>query len=95
MSAQKSMPSRRCLGCNEMKDKKDLLRIVRGTDGSVVFDSTGKANGRGAYICRSAECLKRCRKGGRLEKAFRAKIDDNVYDDLLAQLNEKAGDTIE
>jgi predicted RNA-binding protein YlxR (DUF448 family) len=92
MSAQKSAPSRKCLGCNEMKDKKDLLRVVRDKDGNIFFDRTGKAGGRGAYICRSVTCFNKCRKGGRFEKSFGAKIDDSVYDGLLEQLGHEAGD---
>lgn len=91
----KSQPLRKCLGCNEMKNKRSLLRIVRSKDGSIFFDSTGKAAGRGAYICKSAECFKKCRKSGRLEKNFKAKIDDSIYNELESKLIEGTVDTIE
>ncbi len=86
--AVRSQPQRKCLGCNEMKDKKDLLRVVRDKDGNVFFDKTGKASGRGAYICKNPECFKKCRKGGRFEKAFKSKINESIYDQLEQKLNE-------
>ena len=91
----RNKPLRKCLGCNEMKDKKSLLRIVRSSDGKVFFDATGKAAGRGAYICRSEECFKQCRKSGRLEKAFKTNLDDNIYDTLESELIEGTVNTIE
>ena len=83
---QKKMPLRMCLGCQEMKPKKELIRIVRDKEGSTSVDFTGKKAGRGAYICKNADCFEKAKKGKRLEKAFEAKIDDTVYDTLKMQL---------
>ncbi len=75
-----------CLGCHEMKPKKELTRIVRDKEGVTSVDFTGKKAGRGAYICRSIECLEKAQKGRKLEKAFEARIDEAVYDTLKLQL---------
>lgn len=80
-----------CLGCQEMKPKKELIRIVRDKEGSTSVDFTGKKAGRGAYICRSVECFEKARKGKRLEKAFEARIDESVYDTMKEQLEENDG----
>lgn len=69
-----------------MKPKKELIRIVRNKDNETSVDFTGKKPGRGAYICKSIECFEKARKGKRLEKAFEAKIEENVYDTLRLQL---------
>jgi predicted RNA-binding protein YlxR (DUF448 family) len=69
-----------------MKPKKELIRIVRDKEGSTSVDFTGKKAGRGAYICKSADCFEKAKKGKRLEKAFEARIDDAVYDILKMQL---------
>lgn len=88
---QKKMPLRMCLGCQEMKPKKELIRIVRDKEGSTSVDFTGKKAGRGAYICKNADCFEKAKKGKRLEKAFEAKIDDTVYDTLKMQLEGNDG----
>jgi predicted RNA-binding protein YlxR (DUF448 family) len=88
---QKKIPLRMCLGCHEMKPKKELIRIVRDKEGVVSVDFTGKKAGRGAYICPSAECLEKARKGRKLEKAFEAQIDDTVYETLRSQLEGNNG----
>lgn len=75
-----------CLGCQEMKPKKELIRIVRDKEGTTSVDFTGKKAGRGAYICKSADCFEKAKKGKRLEKAFEARIDETVYDMLKMQL---------
>ena len=75
---QKRVPMRMCLGCSEMKPKKELVRIVKNSEGQVSVDFVGKAPGRGAYICRSAECLMKAVKSHRLEKNFGSKIADEV-----------------
>lgn len=85
---QKRVPLRMCLGCQEMKSKKELIRIVRDKDGCTSVDFSGKKAGRGAYICKSMECFTKARKGKRIEKAFEAHIDDTVYDTLKKQLEE-------
>ena len=80
-----------CLGCHEMKSKKELVRIVRDKEGCTNVDLTGKKAGRGAYICKSMKCFEKGRKGKRLEKAFEARIDELVYDILKGQMEENNG----
>ena len=75
-----------CTGCGEMKPKTELVRVVRSPEGEVGVDLTGKKPGRGAYICRSAECLKVAKKKRRLEKAFACQISDEVYDEMEKEL---------
>ena len=82
----KKIPMRMCLGCNEMKSKKELIRVVKSPEGEISLDFTGKKSGRGAYICRSVECFNKSRKGRRLEKAFSCKIDAGVYDAMAEEL---------
>ena len=87
---QKKIPMRQCLGCREMKPKRELIRIVRPPEGEVSLDFKGKAPGRGAYLCRNQECLKRAVKGRAIERAFSTQIPSEVYDRLLEQM--EAGD---
>lgn len=82
----KKIPMRMCLGCNEMKPKKELIRVVKSPEGEISLDFTGKKSGRGAYICSSVECFNKARKGRRLEKAFSCKIDAGVYDAMAEEL---------
>lgn len=77
----KVLPQRTCIGCNEKKNKKDLIRIVKKDD-NITLDKTGKAEGRGAYICDNIECLKKAIKSKRLDKSFKMKIDDSIYEKL-------------
>ncbi len=77
---QKRVPMRKCTGCGEMKPKRELVRVVKSPDGAVSVDLTGKKSGRGAYVCRSPECLKMARKAKRLERAFECVIPDEVYE---------------
>ncbi|MCH5192456.1 MAG: YlxR family protein [Oscillospiraceae bacterium] len=88
MAQAKKIPMRMCLGCGEMKPKKELIRAVRSPEGEISIDLTGKKNGRGAYICRSAECFRKARKARRLEKSFSCKISDEVYDNMEKELTE-------
>lgn len=83
---QKKIPLRKCNGCGEQKDKRELVRIVKNADGEISLDLTGKAAGRGAYICPDAECLKKARKAKRIEKAFECAVPSEVYDKLEEQL---------
>ena len=83
---QKKIPMRMCLGCNEMKPKMELIRVVRSPEGEISLDFKGKAAGRGAYICRSAECLEKARKARRFEKSFSCKIEESVYEVMLNKL---------
>ena len=83
---QKKIPMRQCLGCREMKPKRELIRAVKSPDGGISLDFTGKAPGRGAYICPNADCLKKAIKARALEKAFSAQIPDEVYKALSEQM---------
>lgn len=85
---QKKMPMRKCIGCNESKLKKELVRIVRAPEGDISLDLTGKKSGRGAYICADAECLKKARKAKRLERIFETAVPDSVYDEAERLLTE-------
>ncbi len=80
------IPMRKCTGCNEMKPKKELVRVVRSPEGEVSLDLTGKKPGRGAYVCRDLECLKKARKAKRFENAFSCVIPDGVYDKMEEEL---------
>lgn len=84
---QKKIPMRKCNGCGEQKPKKELVRIVKSPDGEVSLDLTGKASGRGAYICNNAECLQKARKSHRIDKAFEIAIPDEVYEQMLAEIS--------
>lgn len=86
---EKKIPERRCVGCGISFPKKDLIRVVRLPDGGAELDQTGKKAGRGAYICRSAECLKKARKAKRLERNLEVTISDEVYEELERGLSEK------
>ena len=86
MAAVKKIPMRMCLGCNEMKPKKALIRAVKSPEGEISMDLTGKKSGRGAYICRSAECFRLARKARRFEKAFSCQISEEVYDAMEKEL---------
>lgn len=77
---------RMCVGCREMKPKKELLRVVRTTLGEVRIDSTGKLNGRGAYICPNSDCLNKAQKIRALERALEHKVDNEVFERLHAEL---------
>ena len=82
----KKQPIRQCTGCGEMKPKKELLRVVKSPEGNICLDRSGKANGRGAYICPNAECYKKAIKARRLEKAFSMQIPENVSKQILKEL---------
>ena len=79
----KKVPQRKCVGCNEMKDKKDLIRIVRSPEGDISLDLTGRKNGRGAYVCPKEECITKAVKEKRLERALEKAISDEVYQKLV------------
>ena len=78
----KKEPNRTCMGCNEIKLKKELIRVVKDKEGNISIDKIGKANGRGAYICNNIECLEKLIKSKRLERIFETKIDEQIYNDL-------------
>ncbi len=83
---QKKIPMRQCMGCRERKNKRDMIRVVRTTDGTVSLDFSGKLSGRGAYVCPDMECLKKCRKTRSLERCLEAAIADAVYDRLEKEM---------
>ena len=83
---KKKIPLRKCTGCGEMKPKKELVRVVKTPDDKVLLDLTGRANGRGAYICPNADCLKIARKAKRIEKSFQMQIPEEVYDMMEEEL---------
>lgn len=78
----KKKPERTCIACNEQKEKKELLRIVKSKEGVIEVDETGKKNGRGAYICKSEDCLQKLIKSKRLQKVFEKEIDDELYENI-------------
>ncbi len=86
MAQQRKAPMRMCVGCREMRPKKELVRIVRNNAGVVSIDPGGKAPGRGAYICPTAACLEHARKSKALERAFEQKIEPEIYERLVAEL---------
>lgn len=89
---KKKIPMRMCLGCHEMKPKAQLVRIVRDKDGNVSLDLTGKANGRGAYICKDVQCLKKARKTNAVDRALSAKVSDEIYDLMEQELIDEQND---
>lgn len=78
----KRVPMRQCIGCGEMKSKREMMRVLKDTDGTISLDVTGKKNGRGAYLCISGECLEKARKNRGLERSFRMSIPTQVYENL-------------
>ena len=86
MSTTKKIPMRKCVGCQEMKSKKEMLRILKTAENEFVLDATGRKNGRGAYICFSKECLEKARKNKGLERSFKQTIPKEVYENLEKEL---------
>lgn len=82
----KKIPMRTCIGCNNVKPKKELIRIVKTTEGEVLLDFTGKKNGRGAYVCRDISCLEKAIKTKRLSRAFEMPIENEVYEKLKVEI---------
>lgn len=81
----KKIPMRQCVGCNEMKSKKEMLRILKTPEDEIVLDDTGKKNGRGAYICRNRQCFEQARKNKGLERSFKRAVSAQIYDNLLKE----------
>lgn len=82
----KKIPLRQCVGCGEMKSKKELIRVLKTEEEGFILDFTGKKNGRGAYICRNAECLKTAKKSKGLDRSFKMAVSDDVYDSLTKEI---------
>lgn len=85
----KKIPQRTCLACGGTKSKKELIRIVKQSDGNIFIDKTGKANGRGAYICNNVECLDKAIKSKRLDKNFETEINNEIYESLRGVIIDK------
>ncbi len=82
MKTKSKIPMRQCTGCREMKNKKEMIRVLKTAEDEIVLDATGKKNGRGAYICFSRECLEKAKKNHGLERSLKAAIPDEVYENL-------------
>ena len=88
---QKKIPQRQCMGCRERKNKRDMIRVVRQTDGTVSLDFSGKLNGRGAYVCPDPECLQKCRKTRSLDRCLEVTIPEEVYERLTREMEGNNG----
>ena len=86
MQKVKKIPQRQCVGCREMKEKRELIRVVRSPEGEIALDFKGKLPGRGAYVCPNEECLRRAKKSRALERAFETQIPAEVYDAMEKEL---------
>ena len=84
----KKIPMRQCVGCGSMKSKKEMIRVLKTAEDEIVLDATGKKNGRGAYLCKSAECLKMAAKSKGLERSLKVQIPKEVYEALEKEFSE-------
>lgn len=89
---KRKIPMRMCLGCHEMKPKAELVRVVKDKENTIFLDLTGKANGRGAYICKNVDCLKKARKSKAIERAFSSDVSEEIYDRMEAELKNEQAD---
>lgn len=83
---KKKIPMRQCTGCGEMKNKKELIRVIKTPEDEIVIDFTGKKNGRGAYLCNSYDCFQKARKTKAIERSLKTTIPDEIYDQLEKEL---------
>ncbi len=86
--SMKKIPLRQCVGCQEMKSKKEMIRVIKTAGDEILLDATGRKNGRGAYLCPSTECLKKAIKGRGLERSFKMAIPKEVYETLEKEMEE-------
>ena len=86
--SMKKVPLRQCIGCQEMKSKKEMIRVIKTAEDEIMWDATGRKNGRGAYLCPSMECLKKAVKGKGLERSFKMAIPKEVYETLEKEMEE-------
>ena len=93
MRTQRKTPMRKCTGCQEMKNKKEMIRIVRDPEGKVFIDRTGKKSGRGAYLCKSMECFAAAQKGHRLERSFGCRVSEEIYEEMKHALQTELAGT--
>ncbi|MCX4321979.1 MAG: YlxR family protein [Lachnospiraceae bacterium] len=84
----KKVSLRQCVGCGEMKDKKEMMRVLKSAEGIVSLDMTGRKNGRGAYLCKNGECLVKARRNKGLERSFKMRIPDEIYANLEKEFEE-------
>ena len=84
MKKTRKIPQRKCIVCGKLKDKNDLLRIVKNKEEGIILDPTGKKNGRGAYICKNETCINEAKKKRKLEKVFKTEISDDLYEEIIA-----------
>ena len=87
MSVTKKIPQRQCIGCGEMKNKKEMIRVIKTPEENIIIDVTGKKNGRGAYICKSVECFQKAVKSRGLERSLKVNIPREVYEELQKELS--------
>ena len=88
MKTRGKVPMRQCTGCREMKNKKEMMRVLKTGDGEILLDTTGRKNGRGAYLCYSLECLEKARKNKGLERSLKTEIPQEVYERLEKEFEE-------
>ena len=88
MSTTKKIPMRKCVGCQEMKNKREMLRVLKTSENEFLLDATGRKNGRGAYLCFSKECFEKAVKSKGLERSFKQSIPKEVYEKLEKELDE-------
>lgn len=88
MMKTKKIPMRMCLGCGEMRPKRELIRVVKSKEGDISLDLTGKKSGRGAYICKSVECFEKARKARKFERSFSCMISEDIYNSKEGELRE-------
>lgn len=87
MKTKGKVPMRQCTGCREMKNKKEMIRVLKTAEGEIVLDATGKKNGRGAYLCFSRECLEKAMKNHGLERSLKTPVPEEVYRSLKEEFN--------
>ena len=85
-TAVRKVPMRQCTGCQEMKNKKEMIRVLKSAEGEILLDATGKKNGRGAYLCRNMDCLEKAIRSKGLERSLKVKIPEEVYGSLKEEL---------
>ncbi len=90
MSAVRKIPMRKCIGCGEMKSKREMLRVLRTTENEIILDATGRKNGRGAYLCCSQECFQKAEKSKGLERSLKVAIPKEVYQSLEKEIEKLA-----
>lgn len=82
LNSKKKLPQRKCIGCNEVRDKKNLIRVIKTPEGNFELDMTGKKNGRGAYLCNDPQCIKKAMKCKGLDRSFKMSVPKEVYEAL-------------